>query len=43
LLSTHDVNTVEDAPRLIDWYRQRWRIEQLFRTVKRQQLAFLSR
>jgi hypothetical protein len=38
LLSTHDVNTVEDALRLIGWYRQRWHIEQLFRTVKRQGL-----
>jgi hypothetical protein len=38
LLTTHDVNTVEDALRLIGWYRQRWHIEQLFRTVKRQGL-----
>jgi hypothetical protein len=38
LLSTHDVETVEQALRLIGWYRQRWHIEQLFRTVKRQGL-----
>jgi hypothetical protein len=38
LLSTHDVETVEDALRLVGWYRQRWHIEQLFRTVKRQGL-----
>ena len=38
LLSTHDVKTVDDALRLIGWYRQRWHIEQLFRTVKRQGL-----
>jgi hypothetical protein len=38
LLSTHDVETVEQALRLIDWYRQRWHIEQLFRTVKSQGL-----
>jgi Transposase DDE domain len=38
LLSTHGVETVEDALRLIGWYRQRWHIEQLFRTVKRQGL-----
>jgi hypothetical protein len=38
LLSTHDVTTVEDALRLIGWYRQRWHVEQLFRTLKRQGL-----
>jgi hypothetical protein len=38
LLSTHDVETVEQALRLIGWYRQRWHIEQLFRTVKSQGL-----
>jgi hypothetical protein len=34
LLSTRDVKTVEQALILIGWYRQRWHIEQLFRTVK---------
>jgi hypothetical protein len=38
LLSTHEVETVEQAMRLIGWYRQRWHVEQLFRTVKRQGL-----
>jgi hypothetical protein len=38
LLSTHDVKTVEQALRLIGWYRGRWHIEQLFRTMKRQGL-----
>lgn len=38
LLSTHDVKTVAQALILIGWYRQRWHIEQLFRTVKRQGL-----
>jgi len=34
LLTTHAVETVADALRMIGWYRQRWHIEQLFRTVK---------
>jgi hypothetical protein len=38
LLTTHDVDTVEQALTAIGWYRQRWHIEQLFRTVKRQGL-----
>ena len=38
LLTTHDVETVEQALTVIGWYRQRWHIEQLFRTVKRQGL-----
>jgi hypothetical protein len=38
LLSTHDVRTVKQALRLIGWYRWRWHIEQLFRTMKRQGL-----
>jgi len=38
LLSTHGVETVEDALRLVAWYRQRWQIEQLFRTLKQQGL-----
>lgn len=38
LLSTHAVAQVQDALRLVDWYRQRWQIEQLFRTLKRQGL-----
>jgi hypothetical protein len=38
LLTTHDVETVKQALTVIGWYRQRWHIEQLFRTVKRQGL-----
>jgi hypothetical protein len=39
LLSTHVVGDVRAALRLVDWYRQRWQIEQLFRTLKRQGLG----
>lgn len=38
LLTTHAVETVEQALTVIGWYRQRWHIEQLFRTLKRQGL-----
>jgi Transposase DDE domain len=38
LLTTHAVETVQQALTVIGWYRQRWHIEQLFRTVKRQGL-----
>ena len=38
LLTTHPVETVEQALTVIGWYRQRWHIEQLFRTLKRQGL-----
>lgn len=38
LLTTHDVDTIELALTVIGWYRQRWHIEQLFRTVKRRGL-----
>lgn len=34
LLTTCDVDSFEDAIRIIEWYRQRWIVEQLFRTVK---------
>jgi hypothetical protein len=39
LLTTHDVQTVAQAVTVIGWYRQRWHVEQLFRTVKRQGLG----
>jgi hypothetical protein len=39
LLTTHPVESVEQALTVIGWYRQRWHIEQLFRTVKRQGLG----
>ena len=38
LLSTHLIDTLEDAQRLANWYSQRWHIEQTFRTLKRQGL-----
>ena len=38
LLTTHSVESVEQALAVIGWYRLRWNIEQLFRTLKRQGL-----
>ena len=38
LLTTHRVESVAQAVRVIGWYRLRWHIEQLFRTLKRQGL-----
>lgn len=38
LLTTHSVECFEDALRCVGWYRQRWNIEQLFRTLKKQGL-----
>jgi hypothetical protein len=34
LLTTHEINSLADAARMIDFYRLRWNIEQLFRTLK---------
>lgn len=34
LLTTHRVNDIADARRIIGFYRRRWSIEQLFRTMK---------
>ena len=34
LLTTHDVEAVTDAWRLVGWYKRRWIAEQLFRTMK---------
>jgi hypothetical protein len=34
LLTTHQVNAIADARRIIGFYRLRWTIEQLFRTMK---------
>ena len=34
LLTTHAVGDIADARRITDFYRQRWTIEQLFRTLK---------
>lgn len=38
LLTTHAVDDEAAAWRIVDWYRQRWWIEQLFRTLKQQGL-----
>lgn len=35
LLTSHEVTSVERAWELVDWYKKRWLIEQLFRTAKR--------
>lgn len=42
LLTTHPITCLEDALRCVDWYRQRWNIEQLFRTLKKQGLKVES-
>lgn len=42
LLSTHPITCFEDALRCVGWYRQRWHIEQLFRTLKKQGLKIES-
>ena len=39
LLTTHRVETAGQALQVIRWYRLRWHIEQLFRTLKRQGLG----
>ncbi|MGD0026311.1 MAG: IS4 family transposase [Xanthobacteraceae bacterium] len=39
LLTTHMVESVAQALTVIGWYRLRWHIEQLFRTLKRQGLG----
>jgi hypothetical protein len=36
LLTSHPVANAEDAWRIVDWYKQRWIIEQFFRVLKRQ-------
>src|SRR3954470_19067829 len=39
LLTTHALPDVVTAWRIVDWYRQRWLIEQLFRLLKKQGLG----
>jgi len=36
LLTTHEVGDLAQAVRIVNWYRARWTIEQLFRTLKKQ-------
>lgn len=38
LLTTHEVKDFSDARRMIEYYRWRWQIEQMFRVLKRQGL-----
>ncbi len=38
LLTTHAIDSTTAAWRIVDWYRARWTIEQLFRTLKQQGL-----
>jgi len=38
LLTSHTVSNADDAWQIVDWYRCRWIIEQLFRTLKKQGL-----
>jgi hypothetical protein len=38
LLTTHRIDGVEQALQLVDWYGERWQIEQLFRIIKKQGL-----
>jgi Transposase DDE domain len=42
LFTTHQVEQAWQARQVVDWYRQRWLIEQLFRTVKKQGLNLES-
>lgn len=42
LFTTHQVETVEQAKQIVDWYRLRWLIEQLFRILKKQGLDLES-
>ncbi len=42
LFTTHRVDTIEQARQVVDWYRFRWMIEQLFRTLKKQGLDLES-
>ena len=42
LLTTHNVEQAKRALQVVSWYQQRWQIEQLFRTLKRQGLGLES-
>jgi hypothetical protein len=38
ILTTHEVTSIDRAWQIVSWYKQRWVIEQLFRTLKSQGL-----
>ncbi|MDX8377702.1 MAG: IS4 family transposase [Mariprofundales bacterium] len=42
IFTTHKVETVKQALQIVAWYRERWNIEQLFRTMKKQGLDIES-
>jgi hypothetical protein len=42
LLTTHAVTSIRQALQIVGWYRERWQIEQLFRTSKSQGLDIES-
>jgi hypothetical protein len=42
LLTTHEVESAEKALEIVNWYRQRWHIEQFFRTLQKQGLDIES-
>src|SRR5271155_1746566 len=37
--TTHEVTSLADALQIVSWYRARWTIEQVFRTMKTQGFA----
>ena len=42
LLTTHCIDSVAKARQVVEWYRQRWQIEQFFRVLKKQGLNIES-